>query len=308
MTETLVYGLTSLQNRRKNHGKSRMKKIGIIAKPHHSHAVRKVLDDLIPWLMQRGIDVIMDSDTANTAGQVSPHPKSKVPSLVEMVIVLGGDGTLLSVSRLVEGKDVSILGVNLGGLGFLTEVTVEELFPTLEMIFKNEFVTDNRSMLKAIVHRKGEPVAQSLVLNDVVISKGTLARMIQLEIFINQQYVTAMRGDGLILATPTGSTAYSLSAGGPILNPSVEAMVLTPISPHMLTNRPIVIPNDVRIQVVLKTREEGAAVTFDGQVGFSLRYEDTVEIWTADNKIKLIRSPQRNYYEVLRRKLKWGEG
>jgi len=285
-----------------------MKKIGVIAKPHHTHAVKKVLDELLPWLTRHDKDVILDTDTANIAGVVSPHPKSKVPSLVEMVIVLGGDGTLLSVSRLVEGKDVLILGVNLGGLGFLTEVTVEELFGTLEMIFKNEFVTDNRSMLKAVVHRKGEQVAQSLVLNDVVISKGTLARMIQLEIFINRQFVTAMRGDGLILATPTGSTAYSLSAGGPILYPSVEAMTLTPISPHMLSNRPIVIPNDVEVQVILKTREEGTAVTFDGQVAFSLRYEDSVEIRTAENKIKLIRSPQRNYYEVLRRKLKWGEG
>jgi len=285
-----------------------MKKIGVIAKPHHTHAVKKVLDELLPWLTRHDKDVILDTDTANIAGVVSPHPKSKVPSLVEMVIVLGGDGTLLSVSRLVEGKDVLILGVNLGGLGFLTEVTVEELFGTLEMIFKNEFVTDNRSMLKAVVHRKGEQVAQSLVLNDVVISKGTLARMIQLEIFINRQFVTAMRGDGLILATPTGSTAYSLSAGGPILYPSVEAMTLTPISPHMLSNRPIVIPNDVEVQVILKPREEGTAVTFDGQVAFSLRYEDSVEIRTAENKIKLIRSPQRNYYEVLRRKLKWGEG
>ena len=285
-----------------------MKRIGIIAKPQNTHAVKKILDDLLPWLAQEGKEVILDSDTASITGRASPHQKSKVPSLVEMVIVLGGDGTLLSVARLVEGKGVPILGVNLGGLGFLTEVTVEELFSTLGKIFKNEFVTDDRLMLKAIVHRQGERVAHSLVLNDVVISKGTLARMIKLEIFINSQFVTALRGDGLILATPTGSTAYSLSAGGPIIYPSVEAMVITPISPHTLTNRPIVIPNDVHVEVVLKTREEGTTVTFDGQVGFSLRHEDVVEIWTAESKIKLIRSPQRNYYEVLRRKLKWGEG
>lgn len=288
--------------------KSRMKKIGIIAKPQNALAVKKILDELLPWLARQGKEAILDSDTASIAGLTSPYQKSKVPSLVEMVIVLGGDGTLLSVARLVEGKSVPILGVNLGGLGFLTEVTVEELFSTLGMIFKNEFVTDDRLMLKAVVHRQGEPVAQSLVLNDVVISKGTLARMIKLEIFINKQFVTALRGDGLILATPTGSTAYSLSAGGPILYPSVEAMVITPISPHTLTNRPIVIPNDAHVEVISKTREEGTTVTFDGQVGFSLRHEDVVEIWTADSKIKLIRSPQRNYYEVLRRKLKWGEG
>jgi NAD+ kinase len=285
-----------------------MKKIGIIAKPQNTHAVKKILDELLPWLARQEKKAIMDSDTASIAGLASPYQKSKVPSLVDMVIVLGGDGTLLSVARLVEGKGVPILGVNLGGLGFLTEVTVEELLSTLEKIFKNEFVTDDRLMLKATIHRQGERVAESLVLNDVVISKGTLARMIKLEIFINSQFVTALRGDGLILATPTGSTAYSLSAGGPIIYPSVEAMVLTPISPHTLTNRPIVIPNNVHVEVVLKTREEGTTVTFDGQVGFSLRHEDVVEIWTADSKIKLIRSPQRNYYEVLRRKLKWGEG
>jgi NAD+ kinase len=285
-----------------------MKKIGIIAKPQNTHAVKKILDELLPWLARQEKEAIMDSDTASIAGLASPYQKSKVPSLVELVIVLGGDGTLLSVARLVEGKGVPILGVNLGGLGFLTEVTVEELFSTLGMIFKNEFVTDDRLMLKATVHRQGERMAQSLVLNDVVISKGTLARMIKLEIFINRQFVTALRGDGLILATPTGSTAYSLSAGGPIIYPSVEAMVLTPISPHTLTNRPIVIPNNVHVEVVSKTPDEGTTVTFDGQVGFSLRHEDVVEIWTADSKIKLIRSPQRNYYEVLRRKLKWGEG
>ncbi|MEK6683235.1 MAG: NAD(+)/NADH kinase [Nitrospirota bacterium] len=285
-----------------------MKKIGIIAKPQNSQAVKKILDELLPWLVRQEKEAILDSDTASIAGLASPYQKSKVPSLVEMLIVLGGDGTLLSVARLVEGKDVPILGVNLGGLGFLTEVTVEELFGALGTIFKDEFVTDDRLMLKATVHRQGERVAQSLVLNDVVISKGTLARMIKLEIFINSQFVTALRGDGLILATPTGSTAYSLSAGGPIIYPSVEAMVLTPISPHTLTNRPIVIPNDVHVEVISKTREEGTMVTFDGQVGFSLRHEDVVEIRTAGSKIKLIRSPQRNYYEVLRRKLKWGEG
>ena len=290
------------------HGKIQMKKIGIIAKPQSGHAAKALLDQLLPWLAQQHKDVILDSDTASLAGLASPHQKSKVPGLVDMVIVLGGDGTLLSVARLVEGKGVPILGVNLGGLGFLTEVTVEELFNTLGKIFRNEFATDDRLMLRAHVHRQGERVAQSTVLNDVVISKGTLARMIKLEIFINQQFVTSLRGDGLIVATPTGSTAYSLSAGGPIIHPSVEAMVLTPISPHTLTNRPVVIPNNVKVEVILKTREVGTTVTFDGQVGFSLRHEDVVEIRTAESKITLISSPQRNYYEVLRQKLKWGEG
>lgn len=285
-----------------------MKKIGIIAKSQAPAAAGKILGELLPWLAREGKGVVMDADTASLAGKTSPHQKSDLPGQVEMIIVLGGDGTLLTVARLVEGKDVPILGVNLGDLGFLTEVTIEELFTTLGKIFKDEFITDDRLMLRASIYRQGERVAESRVLNDVVISKGTLARMIKVEIFINDQFVTALRGDGLIISTPTGSTAYSMSAGGPIIEPSVEAMALTPISPHTLTNRPVVIPDKARVEVVLKTREEGTAATFDGQVGFSLRYGDVVKVRTADSKIKLIRSPQRNYYEVLRQKLKWGEG
>lgn len=284
-----------------------MNRIGIVVKPQISLA-KSVLEDLLNYLSRQGKEVILEKDTAALVGLSTSHRKSKIPSLVDMIIVLGGDGTLLSVARLVEGKDVPILGVNLGGLGFLTEVTLEELYPTLEKIFKKDFVTDDRLMLKAAVLRQGEPVAQSMVLNDVVISKGTLARMIKLEITINGQFVTALRGDGLIIATPTGSTAYSLSSGGPIVYPSVDAVVLTPISPHTLTNRPVVIPKAGPIEVTVKTREEGPAVTFDGQVGFSLRVDDVVEIRPADSKVKLIRSPNRNHFEVLRQKLKWGEG
>ena len=284
-----------------------MKNIGIVAKPRIS-AAKTVLEELYAYLTQQDKTVVMDQDTAALLGRTSAHQKSKIPSLVDMMIVLGGDGTLLSVARLIEGKEVPILGVNLGDLGFLTEVTLEELFPTLEKVFKKDFITDDRLMLKAHIHRQGERVAQSVVLNDVVVSKGTLARMIKLQIHIDGQFVTSLRGDGLIIASPTGSTAYSLSAGGPIVNPSVNAMVLTPISPHTLTNRPVVIPNNAHVEVTLKTGEEGTNVTFDGQVGFSLRQNDVVKVWTIDSKIKLIRSPDRNYYEVLRQKLKWGEG
>ncbi len=284
-----------------------MKKIGIIAKPQSGPVAQKVLAELLPWLADRGKEAVLDADTAKAAGMTSAHQKSKIPDLAEMIIVLGGDGTLLSVARLVEGKGIPILGVNLGGLGFLTEVTTVELLPALEKIFKGDCVMDERLMLKSLIHRKGERVAQSVVLNDVVISKGTLARMINLEIHVNKQFVTSLRGDGLIVSTPTGSTAYSLSAGGPIIYPSAEAVALTPISPHMLTNRPIVLPNHVRVEVILRTKDEGTAVTFDGQVGFSLRHEDVVEIWAAETKTRLIRSPQRNYFEVLREKLKWGD-
>lgn len=283
-----------------------MKNIGIVAKPHISEA-KAILEQLLAYLSKQNKTVIMDKDTGALLGRPATHQKSEIPSLVDIMIVLGGDGTLLSVARLVEGKDVPILAVNLGGLGFLTEVTLEELFTTLEKIFKKDFVTDDRLMLKAHIHRQGERVAQSVVLNDVVVSKGAIARMIKLQIHIDGQFVTSLRGDGLIVASPTGSTAYSLSAGGPIINPAVDAMILTPISPHTLTNRPIVIPNNSHVEVTLKTREEGTNVTFDGQVGFSLRQNDVVEVWTTESRIKLIRSPNRNYYEVLRQKLKWGE-
>jgi NAD+ kinase len=284
-----------------------MKKIGIVAKPQ-TPAAKTVLEELLPYLSKQGKEAFMDADTAMVAGLSSPYPKSKLPSLVDMIIVLGGDGTLLSVARVVEGKDVPLLGVNLGGLGFLTEVTLEELFPALKKIFKKAFVTDDRLMLKARILRRGKPILDSVALNDAVVSKGAIARMIRLEIHVDGQFVTSLRGDGLIVATPTGSTAYSLSAGGPIVHPSVDAMILTPISPHTLTNRPIVIPNTAIIKVILKTQEEGTTVTFDGQVGCSLRHDDVAEIRAAEAKIKLIRSPDRNHYEVLRQKLKWGEG
>ena len=284
-----------------------MKKIGVIAKAQ-TPGIQKVMEGLTSWLTGRGCEVFMDNDTAAILDIRSPYKKSKIPSLVEMIIVLGGDGTLLSVARLVEGKAIPILGVNVGGLGFLTEVTHEELYQTLEKVFNNEFIMEERLLLKAQIFRHGELVARSFALNDVVVSKGTLAKMIKLEIYVNNQFVTVLRGDGVIIATPTGSTAYSLSAGGPILHPSVDALILTPICPHTLTNRPIVIPDRVKIETILKSKDEGVMATFDGQVGFSLRQEDVVEICASETKTKLIHSPAINYYEVLRRKLKWGEG
>lgn len=284
-----------------------MKRIGVIAKLH-AEVVRGVLQELEAWLARHEREALMDVDTAALIGRKSPIQKSRIPEQSDLIIVLGGDGTLLSVARLAAGRDVPILGVNLGGLGFLTEVTLEELFPTLEKIFNNDYVTDDRLMIQGLVRRQGEVVARSAVLNDVVVSKGTLARMIRIEIFVNGQFVTSLRGDGAIVATPTGSTAYSISAGGPILHPSVGALLITPICPHMLTNRPIVVPDQGQIEMMVRTQEEGTNVTFDGQVGFSLRQNDVIEVVALPDKIRLIRSPDRNYFEVLRRKLKWGEG
>lgn len=283
-----------------------MKKIGIIVKPHKPEA-KDVLKELVLWVESHHLEAVLDVDTANILNIKSKYQKSQIASLVDMIIVLGGDGTLLSVARLTVAKGIPILGVNLGGLGFLTEVTLDELYPTLEKVIKGDYIIDERMMLMTHIHRQGERLAQSPVLNDVVINHGIIARMIILDIFVNSQFVTSLRGDGLIISTPTGSTAYSLSAGGPIIHSTVNAVILTPICPHTLTNRPIVIPDNVKIEAILKTEDEGVMVTFDGQVGFSLRKDDIVEMRRAETRVKLIQSTGKNYYEVLRKKLKWGE-
>ncbi|HTP41702.1 MAG TPA: NAD(+)/NADH kinase [Nitrospiria bacterium] len=281
-------------------------KIGLIAKPLGAE-IKPVVEALVPWLKEQEKEVFLDADTAQVAGLPATHQKSKIPGLVDMIIVLGGDGTLLSVARLIEQRDVPILGVNLGGLGFLTEVTLDTLYPTLEQVFQQRFIPQERLLLKAEVLRQGETVAQSYCLNDTVISKGFPARMIKLETSIDGQFLTALRGDGLIIASPTGSTAYSLSSGGPIVHPAVDALLFTPICPHTLTNRPIVIPAMARMEVVIRSADEGAAlVTFDGQVGVHLRLHDVVAVTAAEHRIKLFRSPTRSDFQVWRTKLKWG--
>ncbi|MBI1820776.1 MAG: NAD(+)/NADH kinase [Nitrospirae bacterium] len=285
-----------------------MKKIGIIAKPFGSE-VKKIIEELLLWLKEKEKEVYLDPETAASFSD-RPHffKIPFIPQQMELVIVLGGDGTLLSVARLIEGNNVPILGVNLGGLGFLTEINMEDLYPTLEKIFQNEFLVDERIMLKTSVDRQGKKIAHSHVLNDVIINKGALAKMIKLEIYSNGHFLSSLRGDGLIVSSPTGSTAYSLSAGGPILYPSVDALILTPICPHTLTQRPIVIPSEMKLEIILKSKEEGAMVTFDGQVGFSLRLEDQIHIEKSEAKTQLIRSPGLSYFDVLRNKLHWGEG
>ncbi|MDH5625674.1 MAG: NAD(+)/NADH kinase, partial [Nitrospira sp.] len=226
----------------------------------------------------------------------------------DVLLILGGDGTILHAARLAAERSIPILGVNMGGLGFLTEVRLDDLYASLDRVFANDFVLDERLMLQIHVHRHGETVARGIVLNDVVISKGTLARMIELKIAIQGQFVTNLRADGLIVGTPTGSTAYSLSAGGPIINPAVQSLILTPISPHTLTHRPLIVPGNVEIEVTLTSRDDGAMATLDGQVGIAMTQGDTVVIQASEHRTKLIRFPESHYYEVLREKLKWGDG
>jgi NAD+ kinase len=282
-----------------------MKKIGIIAKniPKAHGAVRK----LSKWLAARGKKVFLDERTASDLGMDGVAAKD-LPSLVDMVIVLGGDGTLLSAARLVadSNKNVPIFGVNLGSLGFMAEVSLDELYANLEKALAGKLQAEERMMLTAGIIRRGNKVSEYNVLNDAVISKGAIARMVSLEVSVGDDYLTSIRADGLILATPTGSTAYSLSAGGPIIHPALQCFVVTPICPHTLSNRPIAIPDSAIVRVKLVSRSEGVSLSLDGQVVSPLRLNDIVEVKKARYRVRLIKHPTKDYYEILRTKLKWG--
>jgi NAD+ kinase len=283
------------------------KSIGILTKPKFPE-VKATLHAVVTWLRARSIDVLLDTTSATLLGEQGGIQKIQLAGKADVLLVLGGDGTMLNAARLAGERGIPILGVNMGGLGFLTEVRLEHLYPSLDRVFANEYVLDERLMLRTHVHRHGETVAKGVVLNDVVIGKGTLARMIELRIAIQGQFVTNLRGDGLIVSTPTGSTAYSLSAGGPIINPAVQSLILTPVCPHTLTHRPLIVPENVEIDVTLTSRDDGAMATLDGQVGISLTQGDSVVMTTSEHRTRLIRFPESSYYDVLREKLKWGDG
>jgi NAD+ kinase len=282
------------------------KTIGILIKPK-SPEIKPTLQGLVGWLRERSATVLLDTAATALLSEQGGVQKSQLAAQADVLIVLGGDGTILSAARLAAERGIPILGVNMGGLGFLTEVQLDDLYGALDRLFANDFVIDERLMLHALIHRHGEIVASGTVLNDVVISKGTLARMIELKIAIQGQFITNLRADGLIVSTPTGSTAYSLSAGGPIVNPSVQALILTPISPHTLTHRPLIVPADVEIEVILTSRDDGAMATLDGQVGVAIVQGDTTLVRVSDRRTKLVRFPESHYYDVLREKLKWGD-
>jgi NAD+ kinase len=284
-----------------------LQRIGVVAKIH-APGIQEILQTLSHWLTARGIEVFFDQRTGRLLEQAEHvHPKIELPTLVDLLLVLGGDGTLLSVARLIGAHDVPIMGVNAGSLGFLTEVTLAEMYQVLEQVIQGQFLISQRLLLKAEVSREDEHIAEYSALNDVVITKSALARIIDLQVCIDNHDVMTCKADGLIVATPTGSTAYNLAAGGPILHPNLHALLMTPICPHTLTNRPIVLSDDVKIQVTLKSENEDVFLTLDGQVGFALRYQDTVRIATAQHPVRLVCPPHRSYFDVLRAKLKWGE-
>ena len=282
-----------------------MKKIGIIAKD--IPAAQKAAKKLMAWLLSRGKKVFIDNQTAASM-KVQGYDRAEIPSLVEMLIILGGDGTLLSAARHVADAhaEVPIFGVNLGSLGFMAEVSLDELYDNLEKAIAGKLETEGRMMLTTSVLREGRRVAQYRVLNDAVINKGALARMMELKVSVNGGHLTTLRSDGLIVATPTGSTAYSLSAGGPIIHPTIHCFVVTPICPHTLSNRPIALPDTVVVTVCLISQSEDVSLTLDGQIGFSLERDDIVEIKRSRFRMRLIKHPSKSYYEILRTKLKWG--
>ncbi len=288
-------------------------RVGLVAK-HRLDAAAGVLAEVAGWLEAQGVRAVFETETAVLAGLPPGRPtttRDQLPKACDTIVVMGGDGTLIGMAgRIAQaGVDVPIAGVNFGSLGFLTEITLPELYPTLEAILAGRASVDDRMMLQAQTVRGDQIFADRLVLNDVVINRAAMSRIIELSVAVDGHPVMQVRADGLIVATPTGSTAYNLAAGGPIAHPAVDAILLTPIAPHMLTNRPLVIPGASRIAVA--PMKNGATdevfVTFDGQSGHPLEANDVVKIRRLERPLRLIRASNRTYFDVLRQKLKWGE-
>jgi len=280
--------------------------IGIFVKRHHQDALR-VAAEVCAWLKSRNLAVLVDEALAAQIPGAAPCPPREIPAAVDMLIVLGGDGTLLSVARLVGDRLTPILGINLGSLGFLTEITRDELDPVLSKLVAGELTIAERMRLDVAIRRADREVERYLVLNDLVINKGALARIIDMEAWVDDAYLTTFKADGLIIATPTGSTAYNLAAGGPIISPALNCLVISPICPHMLTNRPIIVGGDAVIRIEVKFQDEDVVLTADGQVGMPLRGGDIVEIRRSSHPTLLVLSPTKDYFQILRTKLHWGE-
>ena len=284
-----------------------IKRIGITSKPGKPE-IGEVVPPLMAWLEQRGVECLIDQETADTlGGKISSLPREELAARVDLVTVLGGDGTLLATARALNRNPVPILAVNLGGLGFLTMVTREELYPALEAVLDGRFHTEPRVQLEAEVICAAQQARRFLALNDVVLNKGALARVLDFDVRVDGQFISTYKSDGLIVSTPTGSTAYSLAAGGPVVAPSVRAFIITPICAHTLTNRPIVLPDTAVIEVAVKSEREPVYVTVDGQVGMEVHGEDRVRICKAASMVEIVQPLHKSYFEILRQKLKWGE-
>lgn len=290
---------------------SSIKRIGIVLKPHQPDAL-KTICQLVAWLAERDITLVGGPEIEReqiehqTGCAVPQVETDKLAAEVDLMLVLGGDGTMIATARMVGDHEVPVLGVNYGGLGYLAEFRIEELYSALESILSGNYRLDRRVMLDVELRRGTDPPKTSRVLNDVVINKSALARIIEIETYFDHYYVSSFRADGLIVSTPTGSTAYNLSAGGPVIFPSMNAVVITPICPFTLSNRPIVVPDNAEIELLLKTDNEEVALTLDGQVGFQMEVGDRVVIRKSRTTFNIVQPSNRNYFDVLRDKLAWG--
>lgn len=281
--------------------------VGIFSKPRKEE-IRAVVPRLAEWLRQRKVEILFNSAAASC---FTPQEKETQPeemaARVDLLIVLGGDGTLLAAARQFTDREVPILAVNLGGMGFLTSVTLDETFPLLEVVFAGKHRLSLRMMLQAEVQRDGKIIEQQRALNDAVLAKAAMSRILDFDVFADGEFLARYRADGLIVSTPTGSTAYSLAAGGPILVPVLHAFVLTPICPHMLTNRPLVLPDTVKIELDFSALDEPAYLTLDGQVGVELQRGDRVMVSKSASRVMLVRPQEKTFFKVLRSKLRWGQ-
>jgi NAD+ kinase len=285
--------------------------VGVLVKPNQPEALQTICR-LVEWCAGHGIRVAggprlrRDEIEAETGCTVEALAHEELVKAADLIVVLGGDGTIIGAARLLGDRETPVLGVNFGTLGYLADFTVEDMIPALELALAGDYTIDRRLMLAATVERNGERLLHDRVLNDVVISKSALARIIDIETLIDRKFVNRFRADGLIISTPTGSTAYNLSAGGPVIYPSMSAVVITPICPHTLSNRPLVVPDDAEFELVLQTPREEVALTLDGQVGMPLEYGDRITVRKSRTGFNLIQAHTRNYFDVLRNKLKWG--
>jgi NAD+ kinase len=294
----------------------RIVSVGVIAKTKLQAAAEHLVR-VAAWLHERQIAVVFDPDSAalaRTAGRTdhaSVVDKDQLPSQVQMILVLGGDGTLLGMAGRIGqmGADIPILGVNFGSLGFLTEVPLPEMYSALQAAIDGTAPIEERMMLRVRVELDGMAIADRVVLNDVVVTQGALSRVIDVAVTVDGEFMMRIRADGVIVASPTGSTAYNLSSGGPILHPRVEGLTITPIAPHTLTNRPVVVPgsSEIRIQPFMQVEQDEVFATFDGQTLLPLKSTHVVSVRRADKPLRLVRASSRGYFQVLREKLKWGE-
>lgn len=291
--------------------KPTIRRVGVLVKPNHPEAV-KTLCRLLEFFTARGVALVATPRAdrelieRETGCALEVLEQDELAASVDLIVALGGDGTMIATARLLDNRHVPVVGINYGTLGYLTEVRVEEMTDALDAILAGDYRLDRRLMLAAELWRGDVRLMRNRVLNDVVISKSALARIIEIETRLDTQFVNLFRADGLIVSTPTGSTAYNLSAGGPIIYPSMSAVVITPICPHTLSNRPIVVPDTAEIEVTLRTPKEEVALTLDGQVGFPLEANDRVRITKSRTTFNIVQPLNRNYFEVLRGKLKWG--